>query len=72
MEDLTILVQIRPAVCAGALLVFQVVCACSPFFNAGRSSENSSQRVLIVLDSAEMDANRRLGQLQWMIQGPEL
>ena len=37
-------------VCARALLVFLVVCACSLFFNAGRSSENSFQRVLIVLD----------------------
>ena len=37
--------------CARALLVFLVVCACSLFFNAGQSSENSSQRVLIVLDS---------------------
>ena len=35
--------------CARALLVFLLACACSVFLNAGRSSENSSQRVLIVL-----------------------
>ena len=32
------------------LVVFLVVCACSLFCNAGRSCENSSERVLIVLD----------------------
>ena len=36
--------------CARALLVFLVMCVCSLFFNAGRLSENSSLRVLIVLD----------------------
>ena len=35
--------------CARALLVFVLVCAFSGFLNAGRSFENSSQRVLIVL-----------------------
>ena len=53
MENVTFLVQIRHAVCACALLVFLaflVVCACSLFFNAVRWSQNSSQRVLIVLD----------------------
>ena len=49
MEDLTFIVRTRPAVCARALLVFLLACACSVFLNAGRSSENSSQRVLIVL-----------------------
>ena len=49
MDDFTFIVRTRPAVCAGALLVFLLVCACSVFLNAGRSSENSSQRVLIVL-----------------------
>ena len=51
MEDLTFLVQIRPAVCALAPLVFLVVRACSVFFNAGPSSEKCFQRVLTVLDS---------------------
>ena len=54
MEDLTFLVEIRPAVYVRALLVFLVVCACSLFFNAGRSCENSSQWVLIVLDSIHL------------------
>ena len=49
-EDLTFLVPTRPAVCVCALLVFLVVCACSLFFTAGQSYENSSARVLIVLD----------------------
>ena len=49
MENFTFLVQTRPVVCAHALLVFLLACACSVFFNAGRSCENSSQRVLIVL-----------------------
>ena len=35
--------------CARALLVFLLACACSLFLNSGRSSENSSRRVLIVL-----------------------
>ena len=35
--------------CASALLVFLSACTCSVFLNAGRSSENSSQRGLIVL-----------------------
>ena len=50
MEDLTFQVQTRPTVCARALLVFLLACACSVFLNAGRSSENSSECVLIVLD----------------------
>ena len=51
MENLTVLVWIRPAACARAFFVFLVVCACSLFLNACQSSENYSQRVLIVLDS---------------------
>ena len=35
--------------CARALLVFLLAYACSFFLNGGRSSESSSQRVLIVL-----------------------
>ena len=58
IEDLTFLVPIRPTVCVCALLVFLVVCACSLFLNVARSSKNSSQRVLIVLDSIVM--------LKWM------
>ena len=50
MDVLTFLVRTRPAVCARALLVFLLACSCSVFLNAGQSSENSSQRVLIVLD----------------------
>ena len=34
IEDLTFVVQIRLVVCARALLVFLVVCACSLLFNA--------------------------------------
>ena len=49
MVNFTFLVPTRPAVCARALLVFLLACACSMFFTAGRSFENSSQRVLIVL-----------------------
>ena len=49
MENFTFLVQTRLAVCARALLVFQLACACSVFFNVGRLCENSSERVLIVL-----------------------
>ena len=49
MEDLTFLVRTRPPVCARALLVFLLACPCSVFLNAGRSFENVSQRVLIVL-----------------------
>ena len=49
MANFTFLVQTRPAACARALLVFLLACACSVFFNAGRLSENSSRRVLIVL-----------------------
>ena len=49
MEDLTLLVQIRPTVCVLALLVFLVACVYSVFFNAGQSSEQFSQRVLMVL-----------------------
>ena len=61
MEGLTFLVLTRPGVCARALLVFLVVCACSLFFNAGRSSENSFQRVLIVLDSILLLKWMRIG-----------
>ena len=50
MEDLTFLVQTRPAVCACALLLCLLACACSVFLNAGRLSATSSQWVLIVLD----------------------
>ena len=50
IEDLTFPVQTRPAVCARGLLVFLLAWACSVFLNAGRSSENSSQQVLIVLN----------------------
>ena len=49
MEDLTLLVLTRPAVCGRALLVFLLACACSLFLNADRSSENSFQSVPIVL-----------------------
>ena len=49
MENFIFLIQTRPAVCARALLLFLLACACSVFFNAGRLSENSCQRVLIVL-----------------------
>ena len=61
MEDWTFLVQTMPAVCARALLVFLVVLPCSVFFNAGRSSENSSQRVLIVFDSILLLKWMRIG-----------
>ena len=81
MEDFTFLVQTRPAVCACALLVFLLVCACSVFFNAGRSSENFFQRVLIVLglscygNGSELEArttpvdDRRPGTAIWLIPG---
>ena len=49
MVNITFLVLTRPAVCARALLVILLACACSMFFNAGRSFEISSQRELIVL-----------------------
>ena len=49
MANFTFLVLARPAVCARALLVFLLACPCSVFFNAGRSFENSFQRVLIML-----------------------
>ena len=53
LEDggLIIPVPTRRALSAHAPLLFLVVCVCSLFFNAGQPSENSSQRVLIVLDS---------------------
>ena len=35
--------------CGRPLIVFLLACACSVLLNAGRSSENSSKRVLIVL-----------------------
>ena len=46
---------------ARALLVFLVACACPLFFNEGRSSENSFQRVLIVLYSILLR--------KWMLRG---
>ena len=49
MGNFTFLVNRRPAVCARALLVFLLACACSVFFNAGRWCEISSQRVQMVL-----------------------
>ena len=49
MANFTFLFQTRPAVCARALLVFLSACAWSVSFDAGRSSENSSQQALIVL-----------------------
>ena len=49
MANFTFLVLTRPPVCARALLVFLLACVCPVFFHAGRSFENSSQRVLIVL-----------------------
>ena len=49
MANFTFSVLTRPPVCARALLLFLLACACSVFFQAGRSFENSSQRVLIVL-----------------------
>ena len=62
MQNLTFEVQIGPAVCARALLVFLVACAYSLDFNAGRWSECPSQQVLIELDSILL--------LKWMrIQG---
>ena len=64
MKDLTFLVQTRPAVCARALLVFLVACACSVFCNAGRSSENSPQRVVIVLDSILL----KDGHMWWVVE----
>ena len=75
MEDLTFLVRNGLGVCARSLLVFLLACACSVFLNAGRSSETSSQRVIIVLVLHSYDkteANRKLGRLQWKIEGPEL
>ena len=61
MEDLTFLARTRPAVCARALLVFLVACVCSLFLNAGGLSENSSLRVLIVLDSILSQKWMRIG-----------
>ena len=61
MHNLTFLFQTRPAVCASALVVFLLACAWSLLFNAGRSSENSSERVLMVLDSILL--------LKWMQMG---
>ena len=61
MENLTFLVKIKPVVRARALLVFLVACTCSLFFNAGRSSENSFERVLIVLDSILLLKWMRIG-----------
>ena len=51
MGNSSFLDQTRPPVCACALLVFLVVFVCSLFFHAGRLSEDSSEQVLIVLDS---------------------
>ena len=47
--------------CARALLVFLMACVCSVFRNAGRSCENSFQRVLIVLDSILLQKWKRIG-----------
>ena len=81
MEDLAPLVPTRPTMCARALLVFLVACMCSLFCNAGRLSENSSQRVLIVLDlyccghGSEWEArttpvdDRRPGIMIWLNPG---
>ena len=81
MEDLTFLVQTTPPVFARALLVFLLACACSVFLNAGRSTVNSSQWVLIVLDlsccgngykleaSATPVEDRRPGMAIWLNPG---
>ena len=61
MENLTFVVQMWPAVSVRALVVFLVACRCSLFVNVGRSSENSFQRVLILLDSIVL--------LKWMSIG---
>ena len=67
--------------CARALLVFLVVCTRSLFLNAGRSSENSSQWVLMVLvlscyaNGYELEAraapvdDRRPGTAIWLNRG---
>ena len=41
--------------------MFLVAYVCSLFFNAGDSSENSSQRVLIVLDSILLMKGTQIG-----------
>ena len=81
MEDLRFLNRTKPAVCARALLTFLLACACCVFLNAGRSSENSSQRVLIVLvpscygNGSESEAratpveDRRPGIANWLDPG---
>ena len=81
IENFTFLVQTRRAMCARALLVLLLACACSVFFNAGRLCESSSQRVLIVLvlsccgngskseaRAAPVDDGRR-GTLIWLDPG---
>ena len=81
MGNFPFLVQTRPAVCARALLVFLLACACSVFYNAGQFTENSSQRVLIVLvlsfcgNGRESEASetpvddRRAGTAIWLNPG---
>ena len=54
--------QIRPTVCARALLVFRVACTCSLACNVGRLCENCSPRVLIVLDSILL---RKWKKIRW-------
>ena len=60
--------------CMRAPFLFLLACACSVFLNAGRSFENSPQRVLIVLvlHCYGNGNESKAGQLQWMIEGPEL
>ena len=69
------------AVCARALLVFLLPCACSMFFDVGQSGENSSRRGLIVLvlsccgNGSECGArttpveDRRPGAVIWLSPG---
>ena len=61
MVNLTFLVTIGHAVCVCALLLFLVAYACSLFFNVARSSESSSQQVLIMLDSIQLRKWTRIG-----------
>ena len=74
MEDLTFLVQPRPAVCARALFVvpglvrvlFVLQCGLivSMFFPTGANSVR-------FYPVAVIDANWKIWQLQWMIEGPD-
>ena len=61
MEELTFLDHIMPVVIARTILVLVLVGACSLFFNAGLSSENFSQLVLIVLDFIRLPKWIRIG-----------